>query len=124
LDLPLPFGPVSTNASPAAMRQSIPAKTKRSPRRQARFSPASSDVWENGGNPWGLKKAAPEGENRSREAAGRGDRPETRFGGQTCKGEPYAAHMARRLRPRNAQIEAIWWSLLTNQPNRPGAGPR
>src|SRR5947207_4543224 len=113
LDLPLPFGPISTKASPAPMRQSTPAKTSRSPRRQARFSPISSIVSGNGDNPSGLKKAAPEGENRSCEAAGRGDRPETRFGGQTCKGEPYAAHMARRLRPRNAQIEAIWWSLLT-----------
>src|ERR1041385_6340852 len=56
LDLPLPFGPVSSNASPAAMRQSTPAKTNRSPRRQARFSPISSAVSEKGGNPSGLKK--------------------------------------------------------------------
>src|SRR3546814_8923356 len=36
LDLPLPFGPVSTNASPASSRKDRPAKTSRPPRRQAR----------------------------------------------------------------------------------------
>src|SRR3546814_19455072 len=36
LDLPLPFGPVSTNASPASSRQDRPAKTSHPPSRQAR----------------------------------------------------------------------------------------
>ena len=81
-------------------------------RPQARFSPIRSAVSESGRTVRGLKKAAPEGENRSRKAAGQGDRPETRFGGQTCKGEPYQRHETARLRPRNARIEAIWWLLV------------
>src|SRR6266446_5177045 len=39
------------------------------------------------------KKAAPDGEIRSRVTIGRIARPITRFGGQTCKAKPYAYNM-------------------------------
>ena len=44
------------------------------------------------------KKAAPEGEIRSRVTIGRIARPSTRFGGQTCKAEPYPHNMGSKLR--------------------------
>ena len=41
LDLPLPFGPRSSSAPPAATRKDKPAKTRRPPRRHARSWPAN-----------------------------------------------------------------------------------
>src|SRR5205085_9818010 len=105
LDLPLPLGPLRISAPPAGRRQFSPSNTSRSPRRQARPSPARSAAAGKVKEP-GQKKAAPEGENRSRKANGH-DGPKTRFGGQTCKGGPYALKSRVGIGLRYAQNEAI-----------------
>ena len=113
------------SAPPAACGNRCPAKTSRSPRRQARFSPISSIVSGNGGNPSAPKKSGSGGgdpEPRRPPAEGIGRR--RGLGDKPVRENLTLLDMARRLRPRNAQIEAIWWSLLTDQLNRPGAGPR
>src|SRR5207302_3874559 len=114
LDLPLPFGPLRISAPPAGRRKSSPWNTSRSPRRQARFSPARSAA---AGK---VKKSGSGGGEPEPHAAGRQDRPETRFGGQTCKGGPYALESRARLGLRYAQNEAIWWLRV----NRSAAGLR
>src|SRR5579862_403465 len=107
LDLPLPLAPVSKRAPPGGSTQLNPLKTSRSPRRQERPSTTKSPApipfiarrWQ--------KKAAPEKEIRSRVAPARTNRPDARFGGQTCKDLPYARDIAQRLRRRLEQIGAI-----------------
>src|SRR5271163_908373 len=79
LVLPLPLAPVSKRAPPAGRRNESPAKTRRSPRRQARPSATRSGSV----NALGGQKTAPVGENRSRVATvelldrvrGLGDKP-------------------------------------------------
>src|SRR5580700_9175886 len=44
LDLPLPFGPVSTKAPPAGTAKPSRANTSRSPRRQARSVPMKDEA--------------------------------------------------------------------------------
>src|SRR5207244_11254546 len=67
-----------------------------------------------------VKKSGSGGGEPEPHAAGRHDRPETRFGGQTCKGGPYTLESRARLGLRYAQNEAIWWLRV----NRSVAGLR
>src|SRR5271163_168651 len=93
LVLPLPLAPVSKRAPPAGRRNESPAKTRRSPRRQARPSATSSgSVKALGGQKSGSGGGKPEPRGHGRIA-----RPSTRFGGQTCKDQPYAYYMGIRL---------------------------
>src|SRR5437764_14326102 len=86
LVFPLPFVPVSSRAPPAGRRNESPAKTRRSPRRQARPSATRSGLVKSlGGKKSGSGGGIPEPRGHGRIA-----RPSTRFGGQTCKDQPYA----------------------------------
>src|SRR5207244_9762468 len=62
------------------------------------------------------KKAAPEGEFRSRTGASRWDRPARRFGGQTCKDEPYIVDGRPELRLPFEKNTTIWRRILTDRP--------
>src|ERR1700751_4655517 len=89
LVLPLPLAPVSSRAPPAGSRNESPAKTKRSPRRQARPSATRSGPV----NGLGGQKSGSGGGKPEPRGHGRIARPCTRFGGQTCKDQPYASNM-------------------------------
>src|ERR1700752_3502309 len=100
LVLPLPFAPVSSRAPPAGRRNESPAKTRRSPRRQARPSATrSGSVKTRGGQKSGSGGGKPEPRGHGRIA-----RPSTRFGGQTCKDQPYTYNIGTRLGLRFEKI--------------------
>src|SRR5215831_14792402 len=98
LVLPLPLVPVSRRAPPAERRNESPAKTRRSPRRQARASATRSGA--GSVNARGREKSGSGGGKPEPRGHGRIARPSTRFGGQTCKDQPYTCYMGSRLRPR------------------------
>src|SRR2546421_7598228 len=89
LVLPLPFAPVSSRAPPAGRRNETPAKTRRSPRRQPRASATRSGSFK----ALGGKKSGSGGGKPEPRGPGRIARPSTRFGGQTCKDQPYASYI-------------------------------
>src|ERR1700739_1363190 len=98
--LPLPLAPVSSRAPPAGRLNESPAKTRRSPRRQARPSATrSGSVNELGGQKSGSGGGKPEPRGHGRIA-----RPRTRFGGQTCKDQPYTYYIGTRLGLRFEKI--------------------
>src|ERR1700730_6438471 len=93
LVLPLPVAPVSSRAPRPGSRNDSPTKTRRSPRRQARPSATrSGSVNGLGGQKSGSGGGKPEPPGHGRIA-----RPSTRFGGQTCKDQPYTYNMGTRL---------------------------
>src|SRR4051794_34189809 len=100
LVFPLPFAPVSSRAPPAGRRNESPANTRRSPRRQASPSATRSGSV----NGLGGKKSGSGGGKPEPHGHGRIARPSTRFGGQTCKDQPYAYHMECRLGLRFERI--------------------
>src|SRR5947209_11515829 len=93
LVFPLPFVPVSSRAPPAGRRNESPAKTRRSPRRQARPSATRSGSVK----ALGEQKSGSGGGKPEPRGHGRIARPRTRFGGQTCKDQPYASYIGHRL---------------------------
>src|SRR2546423_13769048 len=100
LVLPLPFAPVRSRAPPASKRNDSPAKTKRSPRRQPRPSATRSGLVKAlGGQKGGSDGGKPEPRGHGRIA-----RPSTRFGGQTCKDQPYTYNIGTRLGLRFEKI--------------------
>src|SRR5437763_1810998 len=93
LVLPLPLAPVSSRAPPGARRSESPANTRRSPRRQARPSATRSGPLK----ALGRQKSGSGGGKPEPRSHGRIARPSTRFGGQTCKDQPYASYIGHRL---------------------------
>src|SRR5256885_14460829 len=93
LVLPLPFAPISSRAPPAGRRNDSPAKPRRSPRRQPRASATRSGAV----NVLGKEKSGSGGGKPEPPGHGRIARPSTRFGGQTCKDQPYAYNIGYRL---------------------------
>ena len=92
LDLPLPLAPVSTSAPPAGSAQREPGEDQplAAPAGELlgdELTLAAIAAVETARSParHRTKKAAPEGEFRSRVAPVRSNRPDARFGGQTCK---------------------------------------
>src|SRR5690242_8823405 len=93
LVLPLPLAPVSRRAPPGGRRNESLAKTKRSPRRQERPSAIRSGASQASVNASSEQKSGSGGGKPEPRGHGRIARPSTRFGGQTCKDQPYAYHM-------------------------------